>query len=129
MSGPDELEALVKRLERHGCYWTVGDDASEERARDADKAAAAIAALRAEVERLKLERDEIKDDYLSRHKVACDRFETIVILQAQLEAAEAREGKLRAALEIAERFLDRATPSDGVYQAHQIVAAALEDKP
>lgn len=54
--------------------------------------------LRAEVERLRAELADTKDDYLRRHKDAVDRFEEIIELRANL-------AEYRAALEaMVERF-------------------------
>lgn len=47
-----DTNQLIERLNNHGRYWKVGDDKSEQRARDCDKAADVIEAQQKRIEEL-----------------------------------------------------------------------------
>lgn len=56
---PQDTKALIERLEKHGRWWKVGDDKSEQRARDCDRAADALEAAQKLIERYEAALTEI----------------------------------------------------------------------
>lgn len=79
---------LVERLSKHGCKWTVGDDESEQRARDCDLAASAIS-------RLVKERDEATRRFAEAAGAPSEREgEAIMAEAAAIERAEAAEASV-----------------------------------